>query len=222
MDAKKIFLLGSYPSEPVELGMEYDLLVLVKDNHNRPNDELESLIQNRSHDMSPVYVSVFTISKVNALISSGNYFFNLFCVDDKLIYDAGNTGLQMPPGKYSFPKGSAVTEAHDAMIQKANGFVAGAANFYEKGEFPLAAFMLHQAVEHGLNALLAPLMQFRMQTHNLNKLMHWARRFSADIFSLFPRSTNNETSLFQILQKAYISKVESKSQQRSSILRFSF
>ena len=204
MDVEKIFLLGSYPSEPVELGMEYDLLILVRDDNNRPNDEWESLIQNRSHDLPPVYASVYTISKVNALISSGNYFFNLFCVNDKLIYDAGNTGLKMSPVTYSFPEGYAVREAHDTIMHKANGFITGAIHFYEEKEFPLAAFMLHQAAEHGFNALLAPLMQFRIQTHNLNKLIHWARRFSTDICSIFPRSTSHETSLFQVLQKAYL------------------
>lgn len=64
--------------------------------------------------------------------------------------------------------------------------------------------MLHQSVEHGLNALLVPLLQFRLQTHNLHKLMRFVRRFSLEIFNLFPRDTINETNLFQLLQKAYI------------------
>ena len=64
--------------------------------------------------------------------------------------------------------------------------------------------MLHQAAEHALNALLQPLMQFRIQTHNLHKLMRNARRFSIEIFNLFPRNTDEEIRLFQVLQKAYI------------------
>ncbi len=63
--------------------------------------------------------------------------------------------------------------------------------------------MLHQVAEHGLNGLL-PLMQFRIRhTTSINSCA--GQEDSVWIhFKLIPRSTNNETSLFQILQKAYI------------------
>lgn len=89
MDAEKIFLLGNYPLQPGELGDEYDLLILVKDTHNRPNHEFESLIHNRSANTVPVNASVFKLSKVNEMILNGNYFFSTFCVPEKLIMMRG-------------------------------------------------------------------------------------------------------------------------------------
>jgi HEPN domain-containing protein len=204
MDVEKIFLLGNYPLQPADLGEEYDLLVLVKDTHNRPNDEFESLIHNRSIDTVPVNASVFKLSKVNEMILNGNYFFSAFCVPEKLIYDAGRIRLESPPAKHDLPGFKVLKQIHEGMMEKANGFVAGAINFYQSNDFSLSGFMLHQAAEHGLNSLLQPLMQFRLHTHNLHKLMRITRRFSIEVFNLFPRDTDTEIRLFQLLQKAYI------------------
>jgi len=204
MDAEKIFLLGNYPLQPAELGDEYDLLILVKDTHNRPNDEFESLVHNRSCDTVPVHASVYKLSKVNEMIGNGNYFFSTFCVPEKLIYDAGRIQLESPVAKHDLPRLKVLKQIHTGMMEKANGFVAGAINFYESKEFSLSGFMLHQAAEHGLNSLLQPLMQFRLHTHNLHKLMRITRRFSLELFNLFPRDTESEIRLFQLLQKAYI------------------
>lgn len=204
MDAEKIFLLGNYPLQPAGLGDEYDLLILVKDTHNRPNDEFESLIHNRSCDTVPVNASVYKLSKVNEMIGNGNYFFSTFCVPEKLIYDAGRVQLESPLAKHDLPRLKVLKQIHTGLMEKANGFVAGAINFYESREFSLSGFMLHQAAEHGLNSLLQPLMQFRLHTHNLHKLMRITRRFSLEIFNLFPRDTEREIRLFQLLQKAYI------------------
>lgn len=203
IDVEKIFLLGSYPSQPVELGEEYDLLILVNDNHNRTNDEFESLIHNRSADTVPVNASVFKLSKVNEMILNGNYFFSTFCVPEKIIYDAGRIQLENPPAKHDLPI-NVFNQIHSGMMEKANGFLAGAVNFYDSKQFSLCGFMLHQAVEHGLNSLLQPLTQFRLHTHNLHKLMRITRRFSIEIFNFFPRDTDVEIRLFQLLQKAYI------------------
>jgi len=106
--------------------------------------------------------------------------------------------------KHHLPRLKVLNEIHTGLMEKANGFVAGAINFYESKEFSLCAFMMHQAGEHGLNSLLQPLMQFRLHTHNLHKLMRITRRFSLEIFNLFPRDIESEIRLFQLLQKPYI------------------
>lgn len=203
MDAEKIFLLGTYPLHPAGLGNEYDLLVLVNDTRNRPNDEFESLINNRTADTVPVFASVYKLSKVNEMIRKGNYFFCTSCVPEKLIYDAGRIPLTTAEATEVIPIND-LKQIHDGWMEKANGFYMGAVKFLQAGQFSLCGFMLHQAAEHSLNALLQPLMQFRVLTHNLHKLIRYARRFSPEICSFFPRDTDAEIRLFQLLQKAYI------------------
>lgn len=204
MDVEKIFLLGKYLLQPPALEEEYDLMILVRENCNRSNDEFESLVQNRSLDTVPVHSNVYKVSKVNELIRNGNYFFSTCCIPENLIYDAGRIHLEMLPAKQNFPDREELRRTHKNILEKANGFLLGAANYYTSKEYSLCGFMLHQAAEHGLNSLLQPLMQFRIQTHNLHKLMRNARRFSLEIFNLFPRNTDREIKLFQLLQKAYI------------------
>lgn len=43
-----------------------------------------------------------------------------------------------------------------------------------------------------------------MKTHNLNKLFLHARRFSVQFYKIFPRNSDREIQLYQILHKAYI------------------
>ena len=203
MDTEKIFLLGTYTANPPQLGIEYDLLVLVKDDDNRPMHEFESLIDNRTHDMAPVEVSIYKLSKVNEMLTKGNYFFWQSCTQNKLIYDRNRVALAHPPCPV-LPPPQQLAAVHKPLYDKAAGFMEGALSYCEAGNFQLAAFMLHQSVEHGLNSMLEPLMGFRYQTHNLHKLFKYIRRFNIEIFHLFPRDTDREVILFKLLQKAYI------------------
>ncbi|MDE3185664.1 MAG: HEPN domain-containing protein [Bacteroidota bacterium] len=204
MDVEKIYLLGTFPLVPEALGIEYDLLVLVNGNNNHTNEELESLIHNRSHDLVPVCANSFPMTKVNGMIENGNYFFSMNCVPEKLLYDAGRVPLEKPRQVDQLTSSDSLLETHNGIMEKARSFVSGAAHYYESNEYALAAFMLHQAMEHGLNAFLQPLIQFRLQTHSLQKLLRWTRRFSMDIFNVFPRDTEREIDLFRLLQKAYV------------------
>ncbi len=204
MDVEKIFLLGKYALTPKEAGEEYDLLVLVNNADHRPLDEFESLITNRSKDMAPVYASVFTIEKVNELLAEGNRFFSMCCKNDKLIYDTGIIPFDKATTTANEVIIKQFTEEYTLMIEKAQSFLNGANVYYQQQEYALCSFMLHQSVEHSLNALLVPMLQYRLKTHSLHKLFRYIRRFNTEIFQIFPRDTETEILLFQLLQKAYI------------------
>jgi HEPN domain-containing protein len=203
MDVEKVFLLGRFASVPAELGAVYDLLVLVKDGINRPMDELESFIRNRSEELSPVHATVMKMSKLNDLLKNGNWYFHHCCSAANLVYDAGSIQL-LHREQVLAPAATAMDAHYDPMLAKAEGFLAGARHYHESGEYALAAFSLHQAMEHGINAVLVPLMQFRFRTHSLHKLLCFVRRISPSLYDLFPRNTEAEQTLFQLLQKAYI------------------
>lgn len=157
MDAEKIFLLGTYPLHPAGSGDEYDLLVLVNDTPNRPTDEFESLINNRTTGTVPVFARLYKLSKVGEMIRNGSYFFRTACVPEKLIYDAGRIPLATPEATEAIPL-NGLKQMRDGWIAKANSFYTGAVRPLQAGQFSLSGFMLHQVVEYGLNALLHPLM----------------------------------------------------------------
>jgi HEPN domain-containing protein len=204
MEAEKVFLLGTHPAKDGET--EHDLLVLLKDTHSRPLHEYESLVVNRceAQGLRPVTISVYKLSLVNHLLAQGSLFFSQVCTPDKLVYDAGNIPLNKPAEISRQDLKEQARQQFDSLQAKAKGFLAGARYYQQSGNPELAAFLLHQAAEHSLNALLVPMMGFRLQTHNLRKLLAHCRRFTGALQSIFPEDTDQEIRLFSLLQKAYI------------------
>jgi HEPN domain-containing protein len=205
MDTEKIFLLNTYPANPEVLGKEYDLLVLTGEKGKRPMHEFESLVDNRCHDFAPLTISIHKWATVNQLLANGNIFFSKMCTAEKLIYDSGKGVLTTPVFINPAPSGYVLKEEFRQQMAKAKNFLLGAITYKMTREFQLGTFMLHQAVEQTLNAFLLPLMGFRLQTHNLQKLLLYVRRLSTTLYyDVFPRNTDKEIQLFQLLQKAYI------------------
>ncbi|HSZ33936.1 MAG TPA: HEPN domain-containing protein [Puia sp.] len=204
MPVEKIFLLGIYPANPSTLGIEYDLLVLFNALDKRPTHELESLILNRCHDFAMISVSVFNINKVNQMLREGNIFFSSICNSEKILFDKDGLHLANSSLCEQRPDFYKIEAEFSGLMSKASAFLRGAISYRKTNDFQLSAFMLHQTVEHTMNAFLCPLMGCRIQTHNLTKLLLYARRFSIRFYEIFPRDTDKEVKLYQTLQKAYI------------------
>ena len=204
LPAEKILLLGVYPANPKALGVEYDLMVLVDPADKRPMHEFESLIANRCHDLAMISVSVFQIRIVNQLLKAGNIFFSVICDPRKIIFDSGR--MDIARGQISDQRLDAdkLSGEFSVLLSKAKAFLSGAISYQITQDRELAAFMVHQTAEQALNAFLYPLMGYRMQTHNLNKLFLYARRFSVRFYEIFPRDTDKEIQLYQTMHKAYI------------------
>ncbi|RXK83474.1 HEPN domain-containing protein [Filimonas effusa] len=203
MDVEKIYLLGTYPCFPEALGEEYDVLILIGEQEHRPIDRLENLVHSRSCDIAPVFASLFKITRINEMIAAGNSFFINACRHENLMYDADRINAASPPGYYNRGMSGFFRNIHVSYMGHAKQFLQGAVSYYRAEEYPLACFMLHQAVEQGLSALLVPLMQFEVRTHNLSRLMRLARRFSIDVYQTFPRHMKRDVQRFYLLQKAY-------------------
>jgi HEPN domain-containing protein len=204
LPAEKIFLLGMYPANPEALGIEYDLMVLFDPGDKRPMHEFESLIANRCHDLAMISVSVFQIQIVNQLLKTGNIFFSFICDPRKILFDNGGFHLANDRLYVQSSDAQKLAAEFSLLLSKAKAFLSGAISYRITQDRQLAAFMLHQTVEHTLNAFLSPFMGYRMQTHNLNKLFLYARRFSIRFYEIFPRDTDKEIRLYQTLHKAYI------------------
>jgi HEPN domain-containing protein len=204
MSLEKVFLLGTYPIFPPSLGPEYDILVLINSHENRLMNEYESLIANRCHDLARVTSSVFSIETINCLLRQGNVFFSVCCAPSNLLFDGGLTDLEKLESPVKAPDCVHLKNEFLTLFSKARSFLSGAVSYRISGDNQLAAFMLHQTVEQGLNAFLTPLIGYRLQTHNLNKLLIYARRLSCRFYSIFPRDSDKEIQLYQTLHKAYI------------------
>lgn len=82
-------------------------------------------------------------------------------------------------------------------------FFSGAELYRCQDNFGLAAFLLHQSVEGTLKALIQAILGYRVQMHNLSKLLRIALLFTDDLKSVFNLDTTEGEQMFTLLQTSY-------------------
>ncbi len=68
----------------------------------------------------------------------------------------------------------------------------------------MASFHLHQSAENFLRTIPMVFILYGHKSHDLSELMSAAKKHTAEIFKVFPRDTEKEKRLFDLLQRAYI------------------
>jgi HEPN domain-containing protein len=212
----KIFLLGAaqncyteesiFNSAPVlwQQVTHYYLMVLTKQNDGRCFDALHDVIESRCRHVTPVTVFIEAVHIFNQWINTGHPFANSIARDGMLLYDAGVVQLDMPCIEINEPDMAQQRKEFVRWDNHVSEFLAGTELYLLRKQFGLAAFLLHQAAEHACTVLLKLMTGYRAGTHNLDKLFRYCRPFSAELAQLFPRNTEKENNLFQLLQKAYV------------------
>lgn len=184
---------------------EYDLLVVTKEKQTTKRNLISQVI----HDLSDIRVGyvnvVHSIDAVNDGLRDENFFFTKLYHEGVLAYDSNAFALTAPLGKNLTARSR---ESIESEWLKCSGL---SRNFYEaatqamkKNAPDLAAFMLHQCVEHICIALIRTFMGYRPSTHNLQKLLALVENFCFYSVSVFPRVTKEELRLFNVLEHAYV------------------
>ena len=88
--------------------------------------------------------------------------------------------------------------------KKLDSFLAGAELFKIRQEYRLAAFMLHQAAEQALSAMLTLNTGLKINTHSIDKLIRYCSMFCPALLDLFQKNSEREKKLYALLNKAYI------------------
>jgi len=83
--------------------------------------------------------------------------------------------------------------------------------FYKQFEYALAdrnnkeaAFLLHQATERFYGAVTLVFVNYRFRTHDIETLGKKAVSYDSEFAKVFPRDTDEQEKLFDLLRKAYI------------------
>jgi HEPN domain-containing protein len=88
-------------------------------------------------------------------------------------------------------------------LNKMREFLAGADLFRVREQNKMAAFMLHQAAEHGLRAILKTGTGYHCITHSIERLLRYGSMVSYMLPDIFPEKTEKDKCLFRLLQNAY-------------------
>ncbi len=216
VDPEKVILFGSHATGrwvedrfteghiTYEYVSDYDLLVITKADEKRKDYEIQDIIENRCRYKTPVNAITHNIGYINKHLSEGQYFFSDIEKEGIMLYDAGNVPLaerrQLNPSE-----AKALAQAdYDKWFISAVNFLGMSVYAKQNGTLKESAFVLHQAAERTYHAIILVFTGYKPKTHNLDKLIRYTKRYSVELAGVFPRNSELEAHLFDLLLKGYI------------------
>jgi len=216
IDPEKVILFGSHATDEwqedeyyeegrlLDFKSDYDFLVITKAGERRADYEIQEIIEHRSGLNTHVSAITHDIEYINGKLSDGQYFFVDIQNKGIMLYDAGNVELAQKRELSPQEKKAMAQEDFDNWFTSANEFLIDAIHGFERDNFKKAAFELHQATERIYNTVILVFRGYKPKTHNLEKLQRYAKHYSKELALIFPRDTNEEKHLFELLRKGYV------------------
>lgn len=190
-----------------EYRSDYDILVVLTHEDLKQKFRIEDRIKKELIETkkvkTPVSLIFHGIKQLNESLRMGNYFFKDIREEGKVLYDSEKFRLQEPkkltPEQYQ----QKAQEYFDQWFESANDFLRHFGYALNDNSFHKAAFELHQATERYYTTILLVFTDYRPKDHNLETLGIKVEMCNK-CFSVFPKDTDEEKRLFELLKKAYI------------------
>jgi HEPN domain-containing protein len=216
-----IILYGSYATgkyieydSRIEFGIrttymsDYDILVVTsgaKDKEvGQKLDNIDAIYYKNPDKQTPVQFINDDIKKLNKNLSDGRYFYTQVKRDGVFLYNSGKFKLERRRKlRYDEIKQQA-EEYFEEKYKKANLFYEQAKFMYDKEEYSMSSFNLHQTCENLFYAVRLVFTLENSKQHNLAKLLDSVRKYSDEFEKIFPRKTQEEKRLFNLVKAAYV------------------
>ena len=216
---EKIILFGSYATGTwvedkyfengthYEYISDYDFLIITKNSTEKEFVIIDKII-NRTENLFkvPVNAIIHDIDYVNEGLEIGQYFFTDIVKEGVLLFNTNIDEFAKPRELSNLEKADISKNYFDKWFMDAADFMDAILLYQKKEKFRKAAFLLHQAAEHFYNTVLLVFTGYKPKTHNLDKLRHYAKHLSQELFLIFPFpvTNNEEYHLFNLLKRGYI------------------
>ena len=132
----------------------------------------------------------------------GHLFYSTFCIQENVVYAQEGFAVKMIWEKLATIKMKASAEFIEGM-KKARQFYKGACFYWAGDDFNMAAFMLHQATELCLRAVILSMIAEEVRTHTLNELLCHCKRVAPEVSRWFDGFSRMHPELFLLLDQAY-------------------
>ncbi len=193
-----------------EYKSDFDILVATTHDDLKNNHKIQEKVDKElaGKVLTTINIIFHSVKQLNQALSMGNYFFQDIKKEGIVLYDSGKFKLQNPKKLTPKEAKQKAQEHFDQWFSTANLFFEDYEHNLskaDKGSIYLnkAAFELHQAVERYYTTTLLVFTDYRPKEHDLNKLDIRVR--NCDVrFDIFPRQTDQEKELFELLRRAYI------------------
>jgi HEPN domain-containing protein/predicted nucleotidyltransferase len=186
---------------------DYDILVVTTEKKTAGNTNLWHNITKKCDKLklsTHVCLIAHDIQFLNIQLAEGQYFFTDIKKEGCMLYDTG---------RYKLARKRKLKPAEQKRIAQDhfNHWFTRAKEGYKYFEIALdnkdynkAAFELHQAAEHAYKAILLVFTEYNPNEHYLLVLGHMAGKHARALRDIFPRKTEEQEELFELLDYAYI------------------
>ena len=195
---------------PTSFKSDYDILVINSAwSYDKIENKLASVrnIYDKRGDHRyrvPVQFIHDSIKKVNEDLKYSRYFYTELKRDGIMLYNRGKNKLaRRKPLKFGEIKKQG-EEYFGEKYAKARLFMEQAVFMYDKEEYVMSSFNLHQACENLFNAIMLTFTLKNDKEHNLEELFKALRGYAPELIRVFPVGNEEEERLFKILVCSYI------------------
>ncbi|SDD77733.1 HEPN domain-containing protein [Niabella drilacis] len=180
------------------------LLILLPNLANKELHEWQDKIENHCGAILPVTTLVLATPTFVEWLQACLPFALSVWRHAPVLYDTGHICREdIPELKAPISNKDAIKQWEDG-LSKAREFLAGAELYRVRKQHKMAAFMLHQSAEQALRALLKAGTGYHANTHSIDRLLRYSSLVAHQLPEIFPRQTEQDKRLFNLLQKAYI------------------
>lgn len=201
-NAEKLFLasVGKDASGIVQ----YDFLILLPGSATYTFKDYQTEIESQCSHFGSLLAWCCKTTDAYRHVQEGHIFYSGICTGHLLVYD--NERLPLP-ARSGIDIAEIKVKARNIFTKNfdlASSFLEGATYFITNRQLNAAAFLLHQAAELSLRALLLSLTAFNARGHNLQSLLRHCNFCAPELTNLFPQNIDAEKELYHLLHTAYV------------------
>lgn len=223
-DVVMIILYGSYATDTyverdirrdygggkTEYRSDYDMMIVTRQRLGEREGTVETRIQNRfaagklEAEVVNVHIVSESISKLNDALLMGRYFYVDVVSEGVKLYDSGEYRLETPRElDYAEIKAMA-KEYYAGKTHKSWRHYRHFQTDYSEQEYTYCAYDLHQVTEHLIKAIALVYILYGHKDHDLKELLKKTKCHTLELIKVFPRDTEEEERLFELLRRAYL------------------
>lgn len=179
-------------------------LVLLPGSSSSPFHEYEKKILEQCADNIDIVLLFKNSTEAYRFLEQGNIFYTVIYNFKKQVYYKDSGLLPDLPEIISEQILKQAIDKFQPKYKMAQAFLNGAKYYLTIDQKESAAFILHQAVEHSLRALLYSLMGHNNYDHDLPKLLKQASLCAPELINVLPQNTDEHKNLLSLLNNAYV------------------
>lgn len=187
---------------------DFDILVITKkptqEKNIRLSMEINTQIEKEFSIESHFNIIIEDIHHINKMLEETRYFYTDIKNEWIVLYDSEKYKLSESKDLSVFRRKQIQKEDFKMWVEDAESFFWHYEIDYEKWDYRIWAFSLHQTTEKALTAYLLVKTWYKPKTHDLEVIYKKVKEENKEFDKCFDFSDENESNHFELLRKAYI------------------